>query len=176
MKGRVFLFGDNIDTDIIAPGGYLHLGLDVLKLHSMEALDQNFSKVVKPRDIIVAGHNFGAGSSREQAPLVLKDLGIELVVAVSFARIFFRNAINVGLNIGSINDMEYSRIRDRDSVEYNQEQGILNIERDGISVPYTNPSGPVLEIIASGGLVNYVRKLVKKQDSPHSYETKKDKN
>ncbi|QRF75380.1 Homoaconitase small subunit [Thermoplasmatales archaeon] len=176
MKGRVFLFGDNIDTDIIAPGGYLHLGLDVLKLHSMEALDQNFSKVVKPGDIIVAGHNFGAGSSREQAPLVLKDLGIELVVAVSFARIFFRNAINVGLNIGTINDMEYSRIRDRDSVEYNQEHGILKIERNGLSVPYTNPSGPVLEIIASGGLVNYVRNLVKRQDSPHPYETKKDKN
>lgn len=176
MKGRVFLFGDNIDTDIIAPGGYLHLGLDVLKLHSMEALDQNFSNVVKRGDIIVAGHNFGAGSSREQAPLVLKDLGIELVVAVSFARIFFRNAINVGLNIGTINDMGYSRIIDGDSVEYHQKQGILKIERDGLSVPYTNPSGPVLEIIASGGLVNYVRKLLKKQDSPHSYETKKDKN
>jgi methanogen homoaconitase small subunit len=98
IKGRVWKFGSDIDTDVIIPGKYLRTkDMQVFAAHAMEGIDPEFSKKAKPGDIIVAGDNFGCGSSREQAPLALKHAGIACIVAKSFARIFFRNAINVGL-------------------------------------------------------------------------------
>jgi len=96
--GRVWKFGDDVDTDVIIPGKYLRTkDMQVFAAHAMEGIDPEFTKKAKPGDIIVAGENFGCGSSREQAPLAIKHAGIACVVAKSFARIFFRNAINVGL-------------------------------------------------------------------------------
>lgn len=100
ISGRVWKFGDHIDTDVIIPGKYLRTtDMKVFAGHAMEGIDPDFSRNVRPGDIIVAGENFGCGSSREQAPLALKYAGVTCVVARSFARIFFRNAINVGLPI-----------------------------------------------------------------------------
>jgi len=100
ISGSVWKYGDDIDTDVIIPGKYLRTtDMQVFAEHAMEGIDPDFSKKVKPDDVIVAGENFGCGSSREQAPLALKHAGISCVVAKSFARIFFRNAINVGLAI-----------------------------------------------------------------------------
>jgi 3-isopropylmalate/(R)-2-methylmalate dehydratase small subunit len=95
--GRAFVFGDNIDTDVLAPGQFMKLGTADLARHCLESLDPDFAASVKPGDILVAGRNFGMGSSREQAAISLKVLGISAVLAVSFARIFYRNAMNLGL-------------------------------------------------------------------------------
>lgn len=100
ISGRVWKFGDNVDTDVIIPGKYLRTtDMSIFASHVMEGIDPQFSKKVQKGDIIVAGKNFGCGSSREQAPLALKHAGVACIVAESFARIFFRNAINVGLPI-----------------------------------------------------------------------------
>jgi len=99
-KGRVFKYNDNVDTDVIIPARYLNTpNAAELALHCMEDIDKNFVKEVKPGDIMVAGWNFGCGSSREHAPLVIKTCGTGCVIAKSFARIFYRNAINIGLPI-----------------------------------------------------------------------------
>ena len=99
-KGKAFKYGDNVDTDVIIPARYLNTSnVKELALHAMEDIDVNFVKNVKKGDLIVAGENFGCGSSREHAPLVIKENGVGCVVAKSFARIFYRNAINIGLPI-----------------------------------------------------------------------------
>ncbi|HOE19194.1 MAG TPA: 3-isopropylmalate dehydratase small subunit [Syntrophorhabdaceae bacterium] len=97
IKGRVWKFGDNVDTDVMTSGKYLNLPMDEMKGHTFEAMRPEFAQQAKPGDVIVAGRNFGCGSSRETAPAALKALGIGAVVAESFARIFYRNAIAIGL-------------------------------------------------------------------------------
>ncbi|MBP1722681.1 MAG: leuD 1 [Deltaproteobacteria bacterium] len=99
IHGRVWLFGDNVDTDVITPGVYVDAPLEEMKKHVLEALNLRFPKEVKAGDIIVAGKNFGCGSSRETAPDAIKALGVGAVIAESFARIFFRNAISIGLPV-----------------------------------------------------------------------------
>ena len=100
VRGRVFKYGDNVDTDVIIPARYLNIAdAEELASHAMEDIDADFVRNVRPGDIIVAGANFGCGSSREHAPRVLKDKGISCIIAPSFARIFYRNAINIGLPI-----------------------------------------------------------------------------
>jgi 3-isopropylmalate dehydratase small subunit len=164
LTGKVFIFGDNIDTDVIAPGGFLHLGLDVLKLHSMEAVNANFHTEVGNGDILVAGRNFGGGSSREQAPLVLKELGIELVLAVSFARIFFRNAINVGLMISTISEDEYRYFQNEKTARYDPGRWLVSLDMSHRVVEINQPGEPLWSIISAGGLVNYVKMRLKKQN------------
>lgn len=150
---RVFLLGDNIDTDVISPGGYLHLGLEDIKKHSLEAVYPDFWKKAGEGDIIIAGKNFGTGSSREQAPLVLREMGISIVIAESFARIFFRNAINTGVPIGVIR--ERPAFVDGDIVEVNYDKGEIRRLRDGYTVPYIPPEGILKDILREGGLVKY---------------------
>ncbi|MGB9699587.1 MAG: 3-isopropylmalate dehydratase [Thermodesulfobacteriota bacterium] len=99
IKGRVWKFGDNINTDVISPGIYQAAPIEEIKKHSLEAINPRFPKEAQQGDVIVAGKNFGCGSSRESAPRALKALGIEAIVAESFARIFFRNAIAIGLTV-----------------------------------------------------------------------------
>jgi len=99
IRGQVWLFGDNVDTDVITPGVYVDAPMEEMKKHVLEALNSNFPKEVKAGDIIVAGKNFGCGSSRETAPDAIKALGVGAVIAESFARIFFRNAISIGLPV-----------------------------------------------------------------------------
>src|SRR5712691_5724184 len=94
---RAWVFGDDIDTDVLAPGKYMKFDLDEIAMHCLESVDPTFANSVKPGDVLVAGRNFGAGSSREQAPAALKHLGIAALVAESFAGMFYRNALNLGL-------------------------------------------------------------------------------
>jgi 3-isopropylmalate/(R)-2-methylmalate dehydratase small subunit len=156
--GRVWKLGDNINTDLIIAGKYKLSITDINELskHAMETLIPNFAEKVKRGDLIVAGKNFGCGSSREQAPLVLKHLGVGAVIAESFARIFYRNAINIGLP--AVECKEASRIIDGDMLEVNLMEGyIKNLTRSEIySIKPIPPA--LLEILAEGGLVNYVRK------------------
>jgi len=154
ISGRAWKFGDNIDTDVIIPGKYLRTTeLSVFAAHVMEGIDPEFSKKVKKGDVIVAGKNFGCGSSREQAPLALKHAGIACVVAESFARIFFRNAINVGLPIVEAKiDCEKG-----DVIEIDLEKGLVknkDKEYHGIRLPDF-----LLEILADSGLVEHRKKV-----------------
>ena len=158
IRGRVWKFGDDINTDLIIAGKYKLSITDIgeLSKHAMEALIPDFAKKVEKGDLIVAGRNFGCGSSREQAPLVLKHIGIGAVIAESFARIFYRNAINIGLPV--IECKETNKIADEDLLEVNLSEGhIRNLTRN--EVYEFKPIPPaLLEILLSDGLVNYVKK------------------
>ncbi len=158
IRGKVWKFGDDINTDLIIAGKYkLSItDMDELSKHAMEALIPGFAEKVNKGDIIVAGKNFGCGSSREQAPLVLKHIGIGAVVAKSFARIFYRNAINIGLPAIECKDVD--KIMNGDMLEVNLLEGnIKNLTRNEMYEIRPIPSA-LLEILVSGGLVNYVRK------------------
>ena len=158
IRGKVWKFGDDINTDLIIAGKYkLSItDMDELSKHAMEALIPGFAEKVNKGDIIVAGKNFGCGSSREQAPLVLKHIGIGAVVAKSFARIFYRNAINIGLPAIECKDVD--KIMDKDVLEVDLLEGnIKNLTRNEMYEIRPIPSA-LLEILVSGGLVNYVRK------------------
>ncbi|MEM3262391.1 MAG: hypothetical protein QXW72_08505 [Conexivisphaerales archaeon] len=154
MKGKVFLVGDNIDTDVIAPGGYLN-SIQQLKEHSMEAVYPGLSKKVVHGDVLIAGKNFGCGSSREQAVIVLKELGFGLILAKSFARIFFRNAVNQALPLG-IADVA-SLVKDGELIEYSINNRTLSL-RDGRSITFAGLQGPLKEIFQAEGLINFVKK------------------
>lgn len=153
ITGRVWKFGDNIDTDVIIPGKYLRTtDINVFASHVMEGIDPDFPKKVKKGDIIVAGKNFGCGSSREQAPLALKHAGIACVVAESFARIFFRNAINVGLPIIEAK----IECKEGDIIEIDPGKGLVRY--DDRTYPATKLPGFLQEILADGGLVEHRKK------------------
>ena len=153
ISGKVWKFGDNIDTDLIIPGKHLRTtDMSVFAAHAMEGIDPGFSKKVQNGDIIVAGKNFGCGSSREQAPLALKHAGIACVVAESFARIFFRNAINVGLPI-----IEAKLDCDEgDTIEIDLEGGTVGCKGN----TYSGSKLPdfLRDILADGGLVEHRKK------------------
>ncbi|PWB53691.1 MAG: 3-isopropylmalate dehydratase [Candidatus Methanoperedenaceae archaeon] len=154
LSGRAWKFGDNVDTDVIIPGKYLRTtDMSVFASHVMEGIDPEFSKKVRKGDIIVAGKNFGCGSSREQAPLALKYAGITCIVAESFARIFFRNAINVGLPIIE------ARIdcREGDNIEIDLEKGIVKNNEKTYSA--TKMPDFLRKILADGGLVEHRKKV-----------------
>jgi methanogen homoaconitase small subunit len=154
ISGRVWKFGDNIDTDVIIPGKYLRTtDMNVFASHAMEGIDPGFSKKIKKGDVIVAGKNFGCGSSREQAPLALKHAGIACIVAESFARIFFRNAINVGLPIIEAK----IDCTDGDIIEIDFGSGIVK-NNDKIFSATKLPDF-LREILADGGLVEHRKKV-----------------
>lgn len=155
LKGIAWKFGDNISTDHIIPGRYYHLrsNLPELAKHIMEDADPEFMKKFRPGDFIVAGKNFGMGSSREHAPLALKIAGVSAVLAKSFARIFYRNAINVGLPL-LIADTE--KIENGEEIEVELEKGLI-ITKSGIIKAKPLPDF-MLSILNEGGLVNYIRK------------------
>lgn len=154
ISGKVWKFGDNIDTDVIIPGKYLRTtDMNVFASHAMEGIDPEFSQKVKKGDIIVAGRNFGCGSSREQAPLALKYAGISCIVAESFARIFFRNAINVGLPIIEAK----IDCREGDTIEIDLEKGLVRHENK--TYPGTRLPDFLRQILADGGLVEHRKKV-----------------
>ncbi len=156
--GRVWRVRDDVNTDLIIAGKYkLSItNIDDLSRHAMEGLIQNFSSRVKKGDFIVAGNNFGCGSSREQAPVVLKHLGIEGVIAKSFARIFYRNSINIGLP--AIECKETDKIQDEDYLEVNLIEGyIKNLTREE-NYKFTPMPAEIWKILSEGGLVSYVKK------------------
>lgn len=156
---RAWKFGNDIDTDVIIPGRYLVINdPEELAKHLFEGIRPEFASSVRPGDVIVAGTNFGCGSSREHAPLAIKAAGVEAVVARSFARIFFRNSINIGLPLLICADAE--RIDDGDSVVVDISNGVVENITKRESYP-TTPLPPFLqEIVRSGGLLNYTKKQV----------------
>lgn len=161
LKGNVWRFGDDIDTDAIIPARYLNTSdPKELAQHVMEDADKAFPGKVKPGDIIVAGKNFGCGSSREHAPIALKAAGVGAVVAKSFARIFYRNAFNIGLPI--FESVEASeKISEGDTVEIDGDAGIIKNLTTGEQYR-ANPIPPFMqELIASGGLIEWIKKRLK---------------
>lgn len=157
LKGRVFKYGDMVDTDVIIPARYCtSYHAEDLAPHCLEDLDETFAKRVKPGDVIVAGENFGCGSSRENAPIAIKGAGVSCVIAKSFARIFFRNSINIGLPI-LIAPGASDSIEDGDEVEVEPASGIITNHTRGGSWQAAPFPPEVQEIIDVGGLVEYVK-------------------
>jgi methanogen homoaconitase small subunit len=158
--GRVWKFGNDIDTDVIIPGKYLRTkDMQIFAAHAMEGIDPEFTKKAKPGDIIVAGDNFGCGSSREQAPLALKHAGIACVVAKSFARIFFRNAINVGLPLMEA-DVE---CQEGDEIEVDLLKGEVRVPGKGVFRGNKLPDF-LLDMLTDGGLVAHRKKVQSQQN------------
>lgn len=157
-SGSVFKYGDNVDTDVIIPARYLNSsdGNELAK-YCMEDIDKEFAGKVKQGDMIVAGKNFGCGSSREHAPLAIKCAGVSCVIAETFARIFYRNAINIGLPIIECREAA-KEIEAGDKIEVDFDSGIIyNITKD---TKYQGQAFPefMQKIIRSGGLINYTNK------------------
>lgn len=155
-SGKVYKYGDNVNTDVLIPARYLNdSSRENLKAHALEDLDKSFASTVKTGDVIVGGENFGSGSSREHAPLALKASGIRLVVAKSFARIFFRNAVNIGLFL-----VESAEIADElsqnDVLTYDSEKITNNTAGKTYTLPPVDSF--VKSVIESGGLMEAIRK------------------
>lgn len=159
IKGKVHKFGDHIDTDQIIPARYLNVhDSKELAKHVMEATDAEFSKKMRPGEIIVAGDNFGCGSSREHAPLALKGAGVAAVVAGSFARIFYRNAFNIGLPI--FESPQAADIKAGDEIEINPIKGEIKNLTTGKT--FTTQPYPqfMQELVNVGGLINFTKKKI----------------
>ena len=157
LKGRALKFGDNITTDHIIPGRYAHLrsNLPELAKHVLEDADPNFASRVKAGDFIVAGDNFGLGSSREHAPLVIKMAGVRAILAKSAARIFFRNAINLGLPVLICNT---DKINDGDELEVDLKAGVVKDVTNGSRLTSGKIPDIMLGILDEGGLIPYIQK------------------
>ena len=160
--GKVFKYGDNVDTDVIIPARYLNTAdANELAKHCMENIDATFVSKVAPGDIMVAGRNFGCGSSREHAPLAIKASGISCVIASTFARIFYRNAINIGLPIMECPDAVDS-IAAGDQLSVDLSSGTITDITSGKTFK-AEPFPPFMQdLIAAGGLAAYMRKAVQK--------------
>lgn len=157
VQGRVHKYGDDVNTDVIIPARYLNIhDMDELSLHCMEDIDPKFVEKANPGDIIVACDNFGCGSSREHAPVVIKQRGISCVIATTFARIFYRNAINIGLPIMECPEAS-ERIEDGDEVAIDFESGVItNVTKEETYQAAPFPAF-IQEIIDAGGLLNSLK-------------------
>ncbi|HVV93354.1 MAG TPA: 3-isopropylmalate dehydratase small subunit [Hyphomicrobiales bacterium] len=156
MSGRAFVFGDAIDTDVLAPGIYMKEPIAVLAQHCLEAVDPSFATGVRPGDVVVAGKSFGIGSSREQAAQALKELGVATVLAQSFGTIFYRNALNLGLPVLVCADT--ARIRAGDRVSVDAASGLVRNETTGEELRAQPLPDFLLAMIADGGLVPHLEK------------------
>ncbi|WP_456433887.1 3-isopropylmalate dehydratase small subunit [Nitratifractor sp.] len=157
MRGKVWKFGDNVDTDLIIAARYLNTSEpSELAKHVMEDADPEFVNKMEPGDIIVAGENFGCGSSREHAPIALKAAGIAAVIAPTFARIFYRNAFNMGLPIFEL--PEAGEINEGDIVRIDMEKGEVIDETTGKSYKFVPIPEFMQELVDAGGLIEYAKK------------------
>ena len=157
VRGKAFVFGDRIDTDVLAPGPYMREPLAVLASHCLEAVDPDFAGQVRPGDIVVGGESFGIGSSREQAVQALAELGVGAIVARSFARIFYRNALNLGLPALVCADLEAAR---GDELEVRPAEGRILNHSSGREFACEAIPAQLMEIVAGGGLMPWLeRKL-----------------
>ena len=152
---RAWVFGDSVDTDVITPGRYMKLPVEEIAQHCLEAVSPGFSTQVKPGDAVVAGRNFGCGSSREQAPAALKQLGVAAVIAESFAGIFFRNSLNLGLPALVCKDAK--QIRDGDRLEVDFQNSIIR-NSDGKTFAFEPIPPHLLEMVRDGGLIPHLEK------------------
>ncbi len=157
QKGKVWMFGDDVNTDLIIPGKYLELvDPEEMAEHAMEGIDPDFPRKIQKGDIVVGGTNFGCGSSREHAPLALKYAGIDAVIAESFARIYYRNSINIGLPALECPGITEA-VEEGDTVEVDVTGGTVKNTRTGAELPFTPLPGFMIEILGEGGLVMYIR-------------------
>jgi len=162
FSGRAWIYGDNVDTDVIIPARYLNTAdASELAQHCMEDIDENFVKKIKKGDIIVAGYNFGSGSSREHAPIAIKASGISCVIAKSFARIFYRNSFNIGLPIFESSEAA-DDIKNEDKIEVDADNGIIKNMTTGKVYKATPIPEFMQELINAGGLFGYAKELLKK--------------
>ena len=156
MEGKVWKFGDDIDTDIILPGRYLiYTDEERLSQHCMEGLDSEFPNKVDNGDFIVAGKNFGCGSSREHAPIAIKGCGIRAVIAESFARIFYRNSTNVGLTLIEAPGIS-QYVKEGDKIQSDMDTGVIIAGENRIEFKKLPPF--MMGILEEGGLINYLKK------------------
>jgi 3-isopropylmalate/(R)-2-methylmalate dehydratase small subunit len=158
ISGKVLKFSDNIDTDVILPGKYLVLtDPKELAKHAMEGIDENFFKKAEKGVIIVAGENFGCGSSREHAPIALKNAGVKAIIAKSFARIFYRNAINIGLPVLECEEAT-EKIEENDEVSIDLSVGEIIDKTKDLTFKFTPLPQFLLEILNKGGLISKLKK------------------
>jgi 3-isopropylmalate/(R)-2-methylmalate dehydratase small subunit len=163
LKGKVHKYGANVDTDAIIPARYLNVSdPDQLAGHCMEDIDKDFIKKVKPGDIIMATTNFGCGSSREHAPLALKAAGVSCVIAQSFARIFFRNAINIGLPLLE-SDEAVAKTENGDTLEVDLAKGKIKNLTKGEEFKAKPYPDFMAELIADGGLIEHTKKRISRR-------------
>lgn len=163
IRGTAYLFGDNIDTDQIYPGRYLELtDPGEIAAHLMEGAEDGFARRFAPGGILVGGKNFGCGSSREHAAITIQSAGAVLVIAESFARIFFRNCINLGLPLLVCPGVS-ARVRDGDELRIDLDGGTLEISRTGETLQGEALSGYVLDILRAGGIKPLLRRRVSRQ-------------
>lgn len=157
LKGKAWKFGDNISTDLIAPGRLFHLrsNLPELAKHVLEDADPAFASSVSPGDFVVGGSNFGLGSSREHAPTIIKLAGVSAVLAQSFARIFYRNAINVGL---PVIQCDTSKIQPGDELSVDLASGVVKDLTNGVELTFPPLPGIMRKILDDGGLVAHIQK------------------
>jgi len=164
MKGKVWKFGDNVDTDLIIAARYLNTSEPAeLAKHVMEDADPEFVSKMEPGDIIVAGENFGCGSSREHAPIALKAAGIAAVIAPTFARIFYRNAFNMGLPIFEL--PEAAEINEGDIVSIDMEAGEIVDETTGKRYKFVPIPEFMQELVDAGGLIEYAKKELAEEEA-----------
>jgi 3-isopropylmalate/(R)-2-methylmalate dehydratase small subunit len=158
ISGRVWKYGDDVNTDVIFPGKYTYSISDPSEMaeHALEDLDPSFVSNVQPRDIIVGGKNWGCGSSREQAVTCLKEAGVGAIVAVSFARIYFRNCINQALPIVACDVTDAVEAGEEVTIDF--EEGVITTPRGDFNFPPLAPE--VMEILEAGGLIPYVQRQV----------------
>ena len=157
LNGKAFKFGDDITTDHIAPGRLFHLrsNLPELAKHVLEDADENFAKEMQKGDFVVAGNNFGLGSSREHAPQILKISGVSAVIAKSFARIFYRNAINIGL---LVLEADTDKINAGDELEVDIKTGVIKNKTQNTEISFTPLPDVMIKLLNDGGLVAHLNK------------------
>ena len=157
LKGKAFKFGDDISTDHIAPGRLFHLrsNLPELAKHVLEDADPNFASTMNKGDFVVAGNNFGLGSSREHAPQIIKIAGVGAVLAKSFARIFYRNAINIGL---LLIECDTDKINAGDELKIDIKQGFVHNITQNIKMPITPLPDVMIKLLNEGGLIEHIKK------------------
>lgn len=157
LEGKVWRYGDNIDTDVIIPARYLNtFDPKELAKHCMVDIDKDFAQKVRPGDIMVGGKNFGCGSSREHAPVAIKACGVPVIIAASFARIFYRNGINMGLPLMEIGD-NVERIHAGDKLSVDLSSGKIRDITTGETFQATPLPGFIQDIAKAGGLIQYVK-------------------
>ncbi|MCX8204608.1 MAG: 3-isopropylmalate dehydratase small subunit [Candidatus Nezhaarchaeota archaeon] len=165
VRGKVLKYGDNVDTDVIIPGKYLiYIDPEELAKHAMEGIDASFPEKAKGGCILVAGRNFGCGSSREQAPVALKYAGVKAIVAESFARIFYRNAFNIGLPVVTLPKAR-EMFDEGDEAEVDLRAGVVRNLSKKREEGFKPLPQMLLDILAAGGLVEYMKRRLKPSGS-----------
>lgn len=162
--GRAFVFGDDVDTDALAPGAWIKFGVEEVARHCLEALDPSFAAQVRPGDVVVAGRNFGAGSSREQAAAALRHLGVAAVVARSFAGIFHRNAINLGLPV--LECVQAEAVRAGDAIAVDIAGAQVELPERGVVLACEPVPDHLRAILDAGGLLPWLERRIAAQRNP----------